>query len=288
MGRRLQILLLGVGAGIGGGCVVHTSTAALTFAPVVNTGNWYVIARAFKPKPFAGTLSVDPGKFFTTGEAVTFAYVQKTSITASNLTPAAAWLFTTPTFSASSAGGHPLSADTGYFTITGETPAITRRMHVNTGYFISTGEAATLTKAKRLSAVTGYFVSTGEAATFKKQMPVGRNRLFPHYGRSRNIQSNADSHASTGYYFFTGEAVTFARTKKLSAATGYFVTTGEAATLAAARKLTSSTGYYIFTGEAVTVTKTRRLSGVTGYFISTGEAVVLKKTTRSLFRLDIS
>ena len=60
-----------VGAGIAGGAIVHTSTAAVTYAPTVTSGNFREWLVAFKPAPFAGALSADPGRFIQTGEDVT-------------------------------------------------------------------------------------------------------------------------------------------------------------------------------------------------------------------------
>jgi len=154
------------------------------------------------------------------------------------------------------AASYSLAAETGSFTLTGQTAELTvsRVLIAETGAFSFTGQAADLTVSRALSADTGTFSLSGQDAALT-YTPLGAYSLT----------------AETGSFALTGQAANLTVSRVLSADTGTFSLTGQDATLTKGLTLAAETGAFVLTGQDATFERTRVLPAETGQFFLTGQ-----------------
>jgi hypothetical protein len=154
------------------------------------------------------------------------------------------------------AASYSLAAETGSFTLTGQTAELTvsRVLIAETGAFSFTGQAADLTVSRALSADTGTFSLSGQDAALT-YTPLGAYSLT----------------AETGSFALTGQAANLTVSRVLSADTGTFSLTGQDATLTKGLTLAAETGAFVLTGQDAQLSRTRVLLAEIGQFFLTGQ-----------------
>jgi hypothetical protein len=158
---------------------------------------------------------------------------------------------------------YSLDAETGSFTLTGQTAELTvsRSLQADTGSFTLTGQDAAFSLGRSLAAETGAFSLTGQAADLAVSRALS---------------------ADTGAFTLSGQDATLTYTPlgaySLTAETGSFALTGQAANLAVSRALSADTGTFFLTGQDATFSKGLTLAAETGAFVLTGQDAQLSRT----------
>jgi hypothetical protein len=148
--------------------------------------------------------------------------------------------------------GFTLSAETGYYTQTGDDALRDILMRAEYGTYALTGQPALGGRGRpMLGGAGGYAV----------------------IGQNANLLRGYRMSAQFGAHLVIGYDVTFASGLGQTADTGTYTQTGVAAALKAGRKLTAEVGAYVLTGQDVRIGSAQVFLVETGTYVLTGQAV---------------